>query len=141
MTVSWSVTLYKLVLGDPDTETGHFGRGYTEHAITMAIFPKGTPFSFGSLGWYTKYDFTGYTAYSVADGDVVKDSFGRIFTIKSNKDWTVGDQFAFRECELESTPYFSLPTGATYFFGFEVIDDDHKFEDGFERGYWSEIIY
>jgi hypothetical protein len=44
-------------------------------------------------------------------------------------------------CELEALPYFSLPTGATYFFGFEEIDADHKFEDGFERGYWSEIIY
>ena len=139
--VSFNVTYYNLVLGDADTVTGHYGRGYTEHAITMAIFPKGTPFSFGSLGWYTKYDFTGYTAYNVSDGGVVKDSWNNCYVIKSNKNWTVGDEFAFRECELEALPYFSLPTGATYVFGFEVIDDSHKFEDGFERGYWSEIIY
>ena len=134
---SYAVTLYKLFLGDQQDPTGHYRPGYTIHSITCAIFPKGTALSFGSVGMYTKYDFTGFTAYDVTEGDVILDEFEQHYPIKSLTPWTVGNQFQFYELELEEKPVFPFLSG---FFGFE--DTEHgeigyEFEDGFERGTWA----
>jgi hypothetical protein len=139
---SYNVTLYKLFLGEQDSVTGHYQRGFTVHSVVMAIFPRGTAFSFNGIGYYTRYDKTGYTNYDLYEGDIILDSFGKYYTIKSLKPWTQGDQFLFYECELEESPYFSLPTSASLFIGFEVITEGvMEFETGFERGYLTEIIY
>jgi hypothetical protein len=89
------------------------------------------------MGYYTQYDWTGFTEYDVDDGDAILDKFGRYFEIKSLKPWTNGDQFAFYELELEELNVFPFISG---FFGFEDLDHGTlggMFEDGFERGQWA----
>ena len=137
MTVSYTVTCYRLFLGDQDSTTGHYRRGYTIHSIVAPIFPSGTSLTIGNMGYYTRYSFTGFTEYDVTEGDVILDSFGRYFEIRNLKPWTNGDQFAFYELELEEKPVFPFLAG---FFGFEDLTHGTiggMFEDGFERGTWA----
>jgi len=139
----YTVTLYKLFLGDQSTTPPyHFQIGYTIHSIVAPVFPRGTFVNTGNLVYYTQYDFTGFTEYDVNEGDVTLDKFNRYYEIKSMKPWTNGDQFAFYELEVEEKPVFPFLAG---FFGFEdaehfVPTPEHStgaFEDGFERGYWA----
>jgi hypothetical protein len=133
---SYVVTLYKLFLGDQDTTTGHYQVGYTIHTVEMAIFPRGTAINLGN-GYYTRYSQTGFTEYSVDEGDVVLDSFGKYYQVLSLKPWTSGDELAFYECELEERANFAFISG---FFGFEDLEHGtigYGFEDGFERGYFA----
>ena len=133
---SYVVTLYKLFLGEQDTTTGHYQVGYTIHSIEMPVFPAGTRIGL-SNGYYTRYSMTGFTEYNVDEGDVVLDGLGRYYKVLSLKPWSVGDELAFYECELEQQASFPFIAG---FFGFE--DTEHEtigcgFEDGFERGYFA----
>ena len=134
---SYTVTLYKLFLGDQDTTTGHYDMGYTIHSISCALFPSGGAFNFGSLGFHTVNGSVGFTEYDVDEGDVILDGFGKYFEVKSLKPWTSGNTFSFYELDLVEKPDFPFIAG---FFGFE--DATHgtyggQFEDGFERGYWA----
>ena len=144
---NWEVTLYKLFLGEQGTTTGHYEMAYTTHSISMAVFPAGASFNFGTLGYHTVYTSTGFTQYNVQEGDVVLDSFNKYYKIVSYKDWTIGSEVQFRECQLERMRHLERGGGSlepyplidvSEFFGFE--DESHgtvggMFEDGFERGY------
>ena len=136
--IDWTVTLYKLFIGDQDSVTGHFRPGFTIHAIEMAIFPEGSPFFNSSLGRYGSYNATGYTEYLVSEGDVVLDLLGYHYEIKTvPKRWGLGGTLKYLATGLEEMSNFPFLSG---FFGFE--DEDHGligygFEDGFERGYWA----
>lgn len=131
---------YKLFLGDQDSVTGHYKKGFTIHTIEMAVFPTGTTLNLGGMGYYhTRYAHTGFTEYDVDEGDVEYDATsGRYVQILSRKPWPSVGQISFYECELEELEVFPFLSG---FFGFE--DTEHGtvgygFEDGFERGYWVE---
>ena len=136
--IDWTVTFYKLFLGDQDSVTGHFRPGFTIHSIEMAIFPKGGTFSFGALGFHTVYNATGFTEYLVEEGDVALDQLGRYYMIHmSPQRWGLGDQLKFLEVGLEEMKNFPFLAG---FFGYE--DTTHGtigygYEDGYERGYWA----
>ena len=139
MTVDYTMTLYKLFLGDQDSTTGHPDRGYTIHSITCYVYPQGGSFNFGVMGYHSTYGAVGFTEYEVDIGDVILDSFGRYYQIRSEpKEWVNGDVFCFYELDLERLTDFPFLSG---FFGFE--DEDHGtlgygFEDGgFERGHWA----
>lgn len=134
---SYTVTLYKLFLGDQDSVTGHFRQGYTIHSIEVAVFPSGGTFNFGSMGYHHVYGAVGFTEYDIDEGDVIFDSFSRHYMIKARKPWTTGDQFQFYELELEELSVFPFLSG---FFGFEDVEHGEigfEFEDGFERGTWA----
>jgi len=136
--VSTEVTLYRLFLGDQDSTTGHYRKGFTIDTITEVHFPRGTAISVGALGYYTRYEWTGFTDNEALDlGDVVLDSFGRYFEVQSKRPWHIADQQIVYELEMEQLAVFPFLAG---FFGFE--DEEHGligygFEDGFERGYWA----
>lgn len=133
-----SATLYKLFLGDQDSTTGHYRRGFTVHTITAAIFPNGGAFAFGSLGYHTVYSCVGFTQYDVNEGDVIYTDTEQYYLIKSPpKRWPENGTFQFYELELERQDVFPFLAG---FFGFE--DEDHGtigygFETGFESGIWA----
>ncbi len=134
---SYTVTLYKLFLGDQDSVTGFFRQGYTIHSIEVAIFPSGGTFNFGSMGYHHVYGAVGFTEYDVVEGDVIFDTFDRYYMIKARKPWTSGDLFRFYELELEELSVFPFLSG---FFGFEDVEHGeigYEFEEGFERGTWA----
>lgn len=137
MTVSYSVTLKKLFLGDQDTTTGWYQRGFTIHSITGTKYPAGTSFDFGASGRHTTYTETLITQYEVNEGDVIEDAFEKNYDVTAVKEWAIGDQLQFYEVSMIENPLFPFLTG---FFGFE--DTEHEtigygFEDGFERGTWA----
>ena len=136
--IDWTVTLYKLFLGDQDSVTGHYNRGYTIHTIEMAIFPQGSPHYMFNLGMHAGYNATGYTEYLVEEGDVVLDQLGHYYQVKlSPQRWGYGDQLKYLAVGLEEKPVFPFLSG---FFGFEDLEHGligFEFEDGFERGYWA----
>jgi hypothetical protein len=134
--VSYTVTLYKLFLGDQQDPTGHFQLGFTIHTITSRIFPKGTSINLGN-GYYTRYSLTAFTKYVVDEGDVIMDTFGKYYDVLSVKTWSNGDVAVYNELEVEERPNFPFLAG---FFGFEDMDHGTPggmFEDGFERGYFA----
>ena len=134
---NYTVTLYKLFLGDQKDPSGHFQQGFTIHSITERHFTAGTYISVGGMARYTQYDWTGFTAYNVEEGDVILDSFGRHLAIKAVKPWTNGDIFEYNELQLEELAVFPHLSG---FFGFEDLDHGTvggMFEPGFERGEWA----
>ena len=141
--VSFTVTYYKLNLLNQDATTGQYDRGWTAHSIVMAIFPRGTSFSFNGVGFHSRLDGVGFTNYSVRVGSYVKDSFGKYWLLAGEpQPWTQGDVFAFYGCDLKHVTELPFPAEDVppepydpHFYGFEVIDDYRKFEDGFERGW------
>lgn len=131
----YSVTLYKLFVGDQQSPHGHFQPGYTIHAIIEAHFPMGTMIH--DIQRYTQYNQTGFTEADVDEGDVILDSFGKYYVIKARTMWPNGDQFGYYELELEELAVFPHLSG---FFGFEDMDHGTiggMFEAGFERGEWA----
>ena len=137
MTTSYDCTLYQLFLGDQDSTTGHYRKGFTIHTVSVIIFPAGQTVTLGGLGYHQVYTETGFTEYDITEDDVILDGLGRYFEVKSYKDWVSQGEIQFRELELERLNIFPFTAD---FFGFE--DEDHgvvggAFEDGFERGFWA----
>jgi len=132
-----TVTLYRLFLGDQDSTTGHYRKGFTIHSVSVIVFPAGETVILGNLGYHTVYTETGFTEYDLLEGDVILDGLGRYYEVKAYKDWCSQGEVSFRECQLERLVNFPFLAG---FFGFE--DEEYGligfgFEDGFERGYWA----
>ena len=137
MTTDWTVTLYKLFLGDQETTTGHFKPGYTIHTIEAAIQPNGGSWNFGVSGYIATNNAVSFSGYIFDEGDVLLNQLGQYFMVKLVKKWAVGATLKFVVYELEEWKNF--PFLAT-FFGFE--DWEHgtvggMFEPGFESGYWA----
>jgi hypothetical protein len=89
------------------------------------------------MGFHHVYGSVGFTLYSVDDGDVILDSFGRYYLIKAHKPWVNGERFEFYVLNLEELAVFPFLSG---FFGFEDLEHGYVgggFEDGFERGHWA----
>ena len=134
------VVLYSLFLGDPDVITGWYRKGYTTSAISMFVFPKGSQKILAGMGTYVRADALGFTDFPVKEGDIIQDSSNMYYQVAARRDW--GSPTAFYEVDLETDVSLAQPGTPTppvvtaHFFGFEVIDVDHEFEDGFERGYW-----
>ena len=137
--VDWTVTFFKLFLGDQQTEPPyHFQMGYTVHTIEIAIFPEGSPFFNFGLGLHGTYNATGYTEYLITAGDVALDQLGHYYEVKPKpKRWGLGNRLDFLACALEELDNFPFLSG---FFGFE--DTEHEnigsgFEVGFQCGKWA----
>ena len=132
-----TLTYYSLFLGEQDSVTGHYQRGFTIHSIVAYIYPRNTAINLDGLR-YTRYGYTMFTEYEVTEGSVAYDAeMGRYFEILSKKPWPATGDLEFYECEVEEMTNFPFIAG---FFGFE--DEAHGltgygFEDGFERGYWA----
>ena len=137
MTTDWTVTLYKLFLGDQETTTGHFKPGYTIHTIEAFIAPEGGSWSFGSPGYIATNNAVAFSGYIFDEGDVLLNQLGQYFMVKAFKKWAVGATLKFVVYELEEWKNFPFLAG---FFGFEDLDHGFiggMFEEGFERGYWA----
>jgi len=136
---SFTVTLYGLFLGNQDTTTGWYRKGFVYQSITMAIIPRGSTQALMSVGKICRLDAVGLTNYEVQEGDVVGDVHGNYWIIEGKKPFTWGDTFVYYECDLKKLLNFPFTAG---FFGFEIIIGEigsvtSGFEDGFERGYWA----
>ena len=136
---SFTVTLYGLFLGDQDTTTGWYRKGYVYQSITMAIIPRGATVALMSVGKVCRLDAVGFTNYEVQEGDVVGDVYGNYWSIEAKKPFVWGDEFVYYDCDLKKLLNFPFTAG---FFGFEIIEGSigavvKGFEDGFERGYWA----
>ena len=133
---SFQVTLYSLFLGGQDGVTGQYVRGYAPLTITMYIEGKGRTTFAATMGIYSRYDAIGFTNYQIKHGDIIKDEFDEYFLVAAEPQaQKVGTKFVYFACQLEQLD--SFPYTISTYYGFEEIDDSHKFEDGFERGYWE----
>jgi len=133
----WTVTLYKLFLGDQDATTGHYQRGYTIHTIEAALFPEGGTWNFGTSGYISTSNAIAFSGYIFDEGDVLLNQISQHFMVKHLKKWPIGESLKFVVYELEEINDFPFLAG---FFGFEDIEHGtfgSGFEDGFERGYWA----
>jgi hypothetical protein len=98
---SAEVTLRTMVLGAQDATTGHYAVTFTESTIDMAIFPKGFNFNFGSLGLFCKYNYNGFTADPVVEGDQIKDAQNWYYNVVSVEPYYILDNFQFYMVNLE----------------------------------------
>jgi hypothetical protein len=132
----YTVTLYKLFLGDQDAVTGHYQVGYTIHSAEVAIFPRSEAPYFTGIGKYTHYSFIGFTEYNLEEGDVILAQDGRYYEVRSVPPWTPNN-LSFFALGLELLEVFPFIAG---FFGFEDLEHGtigFGFEDGFERGWFA----
>lgn len=97
---SFDVTRRAVAYGAFDTYTGWPAKTYTESTIKMPIFPKGSSFSVGGMGFYAQYDHTGFTSDVVADGDEIKDSFDYYYRVNTHTAYTRGTTFDYYMCDL-----------------------------------------
>ena len=135
----FQLTLYSLFLGDQDTTTGWYRKGFVYQTITGVVQPRGGSRALLAAGKYSTLKGVLYTNYEVQRGDVVKDEFGNYWEIEEKQPWTVGNEFDHYECDLTKLTHFPFTAG---FFGFEILVGSlgsvtQGFEDGFERGYWA----
>jgi hypothetical protein len=141
--ISFTVTYYNLFLGDQDSVTGWYKKGYVTESITAVIFPRGSMHRLSGLGFYSRHDAIAFTPYNVKHGCVIKTTLGTHYLIVgSPQPVMAGDQFAYYRLDLQELTDFPFSAG---FFGFE--DEAHYagsednpfgyFEDGFERGNWA----
>lgn len=147
MASKFTVTLYKLFLGDQQTSPPyHYQRGYSIHSIKVYLFPNGGTFSLGSLGYHSTSNAVAFTKFDVRRGDVI--AFGGYYMIKDIKYWTIGEDYQFSSLDLEALgePHTDFGGGGdgfpflTGFFGFEDLEHGtigYGFEEGFERGKWA----
>jgi hypothetical protein len=131
------VTYYNLFLGDQDSVTGWFRKGFTIESVEMAIVPNGTIQMLTGMGYYGRHNAEGLTNYDVKKGSIVKDGYGVHYLIVGIQPFKWLNKFVYNACDLEELADFPFIAG---FFGFE--DTEHgtigyEFEDGFERGYWA----
>jgi len=89
-----------LSLGSQDATTGWYAKSFSESTISMVILRRGQSFSAGGVGFYAVYDYTGFTADTVAEGDEIKDADSVYFTVKTVGAEKWGDQLSHYVCEL-----------------------------------------
>ncbi len=137
MTSSFNVTLYTLFLGEQDSVTGQYQRGFVICTIKVAIIPKGNSRMLMAVGKYSRLDAVGFTNYEVSEGDIILDAQGDYWTIEGKKPFSWGSIFYYYDLDLSKLTVFPFISG---FFGFEDMEHSGgigEFEDGFERGYWA----
>lgn len=137
--LSFTATLYSLFFGAQDTVTGWYQKGYVMQVAEVFVVPRGTVQRATDMGFYSRHDAEGMTAYECKIGDVVKDAFDEHYLIVGKQPWKVGNKFIFYALDLEQLLDFPFISG---FFGFEILVGElgavvQGFEDGFERGYWA----
>jgi hypothetical protein len=136
---SFTVNYYSLFLGNQDSVTGQFQKGYVPESIRMAIVPKAFVSRLSGLGLYSRHDAVGITNYEVRVGCIVQDTHGTYYEIMSRQPHTWGDQFGYYSVDLRERRDFPFITG---YFGFEIIAGTMTnitvgFDEHFERGYWA----
>jgi len=144
---SFVETLYILVLGEQDSETGIPRRGYTPTSISDSVVVRPNTASFSSgIGFYGGKEGTLYTQSDVHEGDIIKDSMGFYYQIMGRLPQTWGNTFVYYRCPLKELLDVDIriptsggsPSADPNFYGFEQIDPGvTEFEDGFERGYFT----
>jgi hypothetical protein len=133
------VTYYHLFLGDQDSTTGWYQKGYVIQTIRMLIMSRAVVQRASGLGIYSRHDAVGITNYDVEVGSVVKDAFDTHYLIKGLRPHMWGNQFGYYSCDLAELTDFPFIAG---FFGFEVLvgspgDVVQGFADGFQRGFFA----
>ena len=129
-------------MGDYDATTGWPKPGWVATAILMPVFPKGSTRILTAMGVYCRLDAVGFTNYKLDEGDVVRTQEGVDYKVVGDPEpWYDGNVFSYYKVDLAKLLTFPVPVdpvppgGDSHFFGFELIDATHKFEDGFERGW------
>jgi hypothetical protein len=127
-------------LGDQDSVTGWYRKGYVIAYAKVAVIPKGNRQALSGLGFYSRHDAVGITEYEIKVGDSLKDAFGAYYLVVGREPFKWGDKFVYYALDLEEMHDFPFLAG---FFGFEsyryvdTLSDGEEFEDGFERGFWA----
>lgn len=110
MTLNFNVTRRALSLGSQDSVTGWYSKSFTDTTIEVIILPKGATFMALGMGFYAKYNLTGYTQDVVLEGDEIKDAANNYYEVKTIQENYVGDTFLFRELELTKLPmHYDMP--------------------------------
>jgi hypothetical protein len=138
----YTVQYYELSLGDQDPTTGWPKPGWVATAIDSFVFPKGSTRVLTMMGIYCRLDAVGFTDYKVMEGGVIRTQDLTIYKIVGDPEpWYDGNVFSHYKVDLAKMLTFPVPADYgilppdSHFFGFEIIDVTHKFEDGFERGW------
>ena len=138
MTNSFLVTVYMLSFGEYDATTGVPATQYTPATASVLIGEKAVQV-LRTFGRYASADALGLTSYDLDEGDIIKDNYDTLnpqyWKVLGRTAITVGNTFWAWQLSLErmERPNFHILT--TSLVGFEVIDDTHRFEEGFERLY------
>ena len=97
---SADVTLRTLSLGNPDATTGWYAKTFTDSTIKMVILPRGATFQVLGMGYYARYDHSGFTVDPATEGSEIQDSFTNYYEVKTIKDHAWLNTIIMRECEL-----------------------------------------
>ena len=104
---SFDVTRSRLVLDarDPVTKWCNTDRTATS-TIECMIRPKGAVFTSMGIGYYAKYEHTGYTDFEIFEGDYITDANGSTYEVSTREAEWWGDSFGFYILNLRLiTPY------------------------------------
>lgn len=97
---TWNVTRSKLVLGDQDATTGWYEKLYYDSTIEMVIATKSTATIAHAVGAYVKLDAVGFANSYVKNGDVITDSYGNYWLVRTVQPMYAGDKLKFYQCDL-----------------------------------------
>jgi hypothetical protein len=128
MTSSANVTLYTLSLVSADPVTGWYGREFSSGTIKMVIRPRGSSFMALGIGYYARYDVTGFTVSAVYEGDMIKDANNVYYLVKSvQEEWWL-DTFSHYVCELVKSEFADQPTSSgTWHLDSESVKTDPRY--------------
>jgi len=100
------VTRRALTLGDPDSTTGWYAKGYTEKTIDMIIIPRTATQVLISAGLWAHEDAVGLTVDPVNVGDQIKTKEEIYYEITSIQRVFIGDSFSHYVCDLKELPLY-----------------------------------
>jgi hypothetical protein len=100
---SSTVTIYPLVLGGVDSETGWYAKSYgLGTQISCVILDKAASNTvLRPLGLYTEYTHAGFTQADLNEGDIIKDYVGVLHRVRNYTPRVVADQLVFLDLDLE----------------------------------------
>ena len=138
MTNSFLVTVYKLSLGEYNSVTGIPARGYTPTSAEVIIAEKGGAVA-RHLGIYSSADASALTKYDIDEGDIIMDNYDsenpRFWLVLGRTSQTIGSTFIYYMLNMSRMERPNFHILSTSLYGFEVISDSLRFEEGFERLY------
>jgi hypothetical protein len=123
------VTRRALSLGAQDTTTGWYAKSFSETTIKMIILPKGSSIIGLPTGNYAKYEHTGFTANTVAEGDEIKDANGSYYEIETVEEAWWLDAFSHFICGLSKMPmHYDRPaTSGTWHLDSDSLKTDVRY--------------
>ncbi|MFA5365194.1 MAG: hypothetical protein WC325_08455 [Candidatus Bathyarchaeia archaeon] len=124
-----NVTLRTLSLGTQDTVTGHYSKSYATTAIRMILLPKGASKIINGVGFYGKYDVTGFSADALHEGDQIIDAFGNYFSVELCEafDW-LNSRLYYTSSLVKLNYHADEPaTSGTWHLDTDSLNDDPRY--------------